>query len=400
MAITFILHEATRTGAPRLGGLIAREWARQEQVRVVVMKDGPLTPWLRQLLGAQNVVVCRGDPFHFRVPFDERVRLAAEMLEGDPADLIYANSLATSVFAFAAAQQKRRTLLHVHEKIAEMVNLLAHDATKIDVMRIADAVVLAARDIGDDLLEVFGAAPSIVETLGVAVDIDAIREAALAEAPSPLNARGAALEKGERMIVAMSGQASARKGVDIFFQCAAALPTCDFLWIGGWRPEETADNIAFDDFNARNLPNFYVSGPVDNPYPYMQLMDLFFLSSREDPNPLVLAEALALRRPLMCFSRTTAVADRLGRCGIVCYGQPNVVDAVRVIGACSVDALRSPTFRSLGEAYLSDYDLNQKMAMLRDLIARLRGEAPAVRFEAQGAQRRDLESGVVELTFS
>ena len=400
MAITFILHEATRTGAPRLGGQIARELARDEDVRVVVMRDGPLTPWLRQLLGAQNVLVCRGDPFHFRVPFDERVQRAAEMLEGDPADLVYANSLATSVFVFAAAQRKRRTILHVHEKIAEIVNLLAHDATKIEVMRIADAVVLAAQDIGDDLIEVFGTAPSLNETFGVAVDLDAIRQAALSAAPSPLNARGAALEKGERMIVAMSGQASARKGVDIFFQCAVALPQCDFLWIGGWRPEETADNIAFEDFSARKLPNFYVSGPVDNPYPYMQLMDLFFLCSREDPNPLVLAETLALQRPLMCFSQTTAVADRLGRCGIVCYGPPNVADAARVIGACSVERLRSPDFRSLGDAYLADCDLNQKMAMLRDLIARVRGEAPAVRFGTQGAAPRVLESGVVELNFS
>lgn len=400
MAITFILHEATRTGAPRLGGQIARELARDEDVRVVVMKDGPLTPWLRQLVGAQNVLVCRGDPFHFRVPFDERVRRAAEMLEGDPADLIYANSLATSVFVFAAVQRKRRTILHVHEKVAEIVNLLAHDATKIEVMRIADAVVLAAQDIGDDLIEVFGTAPSLVETFGVAVDLDAIRQAALSAAPSPLNARGAALEKSERMIVAMSGQASARKGVDIFFQCAVGLPTCDFLWIGGWRPEETADNIAFEDFNARNLPNFYVSGPVDNPYPYMQLMDLFFLSSREDPNPLVLAEALALQRPLLCFSQTTAVADRLGRCGIVCYGPPNVADAARVIGACSVETLRSPDFRNLGDAYLADYDLNQKMTLLRDLIARVRGEAPVVRFEARGVAPRMLEAGVVELNFS
>ncbi|MDE3174850.1 MAG: glycosyltransferase [Pseudomonadota bacterium] len=402
MAITIILHEATRTGAPRLGGLIARELARDEDARVLVMKDGPLTPWLRQLLGAQNVVVCRGDPFHFRVPFDERLRLAGEMLEGDPADLIYANSLATSVFAFAAAQQKRRTIVHVHEKIAEMVNLLAHDATKLDLMRLADAAVLAAEDIAADLIEVFGTAPPIVETLGVAVDLAAVREAALAPAPSPLNARGEALQPGERMIVAMSGQASARKGVDIFFGVAAALPDRDFLWIGGWRPEDTADNIAYDDFLARNLPNFYVTGPVDNPFPYMRMLDLFFLSSREDPNPLVLGEALALNRPLLCFSQTTAIADRLGRCGIVCHGRPNVADAARVIGACSTQALRSPAFRNLGEAYVGDYDLNQKMESLRDLIARLRGVAPArtARFDATGVQPRYLETGAVELTFS
>ena len=40
-----------------------------------------------------------------------------------------------------------------------MLNLLAHDVTKLEVMRAADAVVLAADDIGDDLVEVFRTRP-------------------------------------------------------------------------------------------------------------------------------------------------------------------------------------------------------------------------------------------------
>ena len=44
MSITLVLHEATRTGAPRVGGLIAKELARSEDVHVIVLKDGPLAP--------------------------------------------------------------------------------------------------------------------------------------------------------------------------------------------------------------------------------------------------------------------------------------------------------------------------------------------------------------------
>src|SRR3954453_13050837 len=119
MAITFVIHEASRTGAPRLGALIARELARDEPVRVIAMKDGPLTPWLGETIGAENLVVCRGDPFYAGVPFEQRLRLANEMLEDEPGDLVYVNSLASSVFALAAAVQKRRTVLHVHEKAAD-----------------------------------------------------------------------------------------------------------------------------------------------------------------------------------------------------------------------------------------------------------------------------------------
>ncbi len=105
------------------------------------------------------------------------------MLEGDPSDLVYVNSLASSVFAFAAKLTKRKSLVHVHEKIGEMRNLLGGDATKLETMRVADAALLAADDIADDLIDMYGGLPPEVETFGIAVEIDAIRRAA-AEAPA------------------------------------------------------------------------------------------------------------------------------------------------------------------------------------------------------------------------
>jgi glycosyltransferase involved in cell wall biosynthesis len=398
MAITFAIHEATRTGAPRVGALIARELARGEEVRVVVMKDGPLTPWLQETLGGRDLMICRGEPFDHRRPFEERLRLAEQILGRHATDVVYVNSLASSVFAFAGAALKRKVVLHVHEKSADMVSLLAHDVTKLEVMRAADALVLAADDIARDIAEVFHAAPAEMTTFGVAVEIEHVRRAAQEAAASPVNARGEALAPGQRMIVGMCGHASYRKGADIFLETAAAVPEADFLWVGGWRPQEAGDNIAYAGFNLRALPNLYVAGAVDNPYPYMAIMDLFFLSSREDPNPLVVGEALALGVPILAFSATTAIADRLGRCGVLCYGKPNAVDAARILRASNAETLRRPGFRSAGEAFVADYDLRAKMADITGLIARQRGDsAPPV---MPGAAQRRLEGGAVELSFS
>jgi glycosyltransferase involved in cell wall biosynthesis len=244
-------------------------------------------------------------------------------------------------------------------------------------VRAADALVLAAAEIGVDVAQVFKTAPAEVAIFGVAADVEAVRAGAQEKAPPARNAAGEALLPGERTIVGMCGHASARKGADIFLQTAAALPDVDFLWIGGWRPEETPDNVAYADFNTQALPNLYIAGSVDNPYPYMQAMDLFFLSSREDPNPVVIAEAAILGVPVLCFSRATAIGDRLGRSAIVCYGAPNAADAARVIGASATEALRSPGFRETGSRLAPEYDLKAKMDTIRDLIARLRETATA-----------------------
>ena len=372
MAIVLAIHEATRTGAPRIGALIARELARAEPVTAIVMKDGPLTPWLAELLGGDNLLVCRGDEFAFRRPFEERLEIAEEILNAEGGDLVYVNSLAASVFALAAAKQKRKAILHVHEKSSDMLNLLAHDVTKLEAVVAADAIVLAASQIGDDIFDVFRARPRNLLNFGIAADVDAVRAAALERAPAPQDARGRRFERGPRLVVGMCGHASPRKGADIFFETAAAAPDCDFLWVGGWRPDETIDNAAYPQFLERALPNFYVTGAVDNPYAYMREMDLFFLSSREDPNPVVIAEALILGVPLLCFSRSTAIADRLGRCAILCYGPPNVVDATRVLASCDPARLRGGSFRSVSEGFVAEFDLKRKMTKVRELISRLR----------------------------
>ena len=399
MAITLVLHEASRTGAPAMGALIARELARGEPVRVVAMKDGPLVAELRAALGPRNVVAFGDAAFSVRTPFEERLRRAGETLDDDPADLIYANSLGASVFAFAAKLKGRKAILHVHEKAAGMIDLLAHDVAKIEVTGVVDALVLAADDMRGDLAKLFGHAPAEIETFGVAVDVEAVRRAAAAAAPSPVDAKGRAFRRSQRLLVAMCGHASLRKGADIFLETALACPDADFVWIGAWAPGETPDNLAYAEFAAKAPANLFVTGATNNPHPYLAAADLFFLSSREDPNPLVLGEALAHGKPVLAFSRATGVTDLIGRGGLLLYGEPNAADAARAIAACTGEALRAPALRAAGDEALKAYDLTAKMARLRGLIGRLRGEVarPAT---APGAQARARDDGGVELVFS
>jgi glycosyltransferase involved in cell wall biosynthesis len=398
MAITLVLHEASRTGAPAIGALIARELARTEPVRVVAMKDGPLVPELRAALGPRNVVAFADTAFEVRTPFEARLRRACETLDDDPADLVYVNSLGASVFAFAARMKARRAILHVHEKSAGMIDLLAHDVTKIEVTRVVDALVLAATDMRGDLGQLFDQSAGEIETFGVAVDVEAVRRAGAAAFTPPLDARGRAWRRSKRVLVAMCGNASLRKGADIFLETALACPDADFVWVGAWAPYETPDNLAYEDFVAASPPNLFVTGASDNPHPYLAAADLFFLSSREDPNPLVLGEALALGKPVLAFAKATGVTDMIGRGGLLCYGEPNAADAARVIAACTSEGLREPGLRAAGDEALKAYDLAAKMTRLRALIARLR--RPTLLTPAPGVRALARDDGAVDLVFS
>jgi len=57
----------------------------------------------------------------------------------------------------------------------------------------------------------------------------------------------------------------------------------------------------FDSARLAFGARFRVTGLVENPFPYLALGDIFLLTSREDPFPLICLEVGALRKPVVCF---------------------------------------------------------------------------------------------------
>jgi hypothetical protein len=81
---------------------------------------------------------------------------------------------------------------------------------------------------------------------------------------------------------------------------------------------------------------------------------------------------MVLRVPLLCFSATTAVTSFLARGGILCYGQVNVPDAVRVIKAIQPNEVRSDAFRGLTDEMRKGFDISSKIGELVELIGAVR----------------------------
>ena len=298
-------------------------------------------------------------------PFAERIDVAAALLAEEPGDIVYVVSAATSEFIVAAKSAGRTTVLNIYEKAHELHHLLQHDLLKLDVLALCDGVVLgASEEQRRDLEEVFGNVPERCLDFGNAFDIAEIEAAARDDRTPARNAAGQTLRWGDRLVIGMCGHASPRKGADIFYAAAASCPEHDFVWVGNWDAEDAVENPVSARYIKERLPNLYVTGGVDNPYKYIRRFDLFFLSSREDPNPLVLSEALLLRVPVLAFSRTTAVTDFLGRSGILCHGTTNSEDAVRVLQALDPEEIRSPAFRGLTDRHRDRFDIALRVGEL------------------------------------
>ena len=100
----------------------------------------------------------------------------------------------------------------------------------------------------------------------------------------------------DHLVITMSGQRTERKGIDLFINLAKVLQDKPyfFLWLGA--AQNTGYELFLEKFIAYNkLTNIkLLHPPRKDYYNYLDVSDIFFLSSREDPFPLVMLEAAYL----------------------------------------------------------------------------------------------------------
>ena len=147
-------------------------------------------------------------------------------------------------------------------------------------------------------------------------------------------------------LVGGMGTVDFRKGVDVFLQVAKKLKfnsAIFFLWVGGQENEIEYKNFQVDK-NRLGLENVIFQTSVENPMDFMSIFDVFFVSSREDPYPLVVLEAAMLSKPIICFDKAGGAMDFVENdCGVVIeyLNVDGVVDKIKELkeNAASIEQM-------------------------------------------------------------
>lgn len=111
----------------------------------------------------------------------------------------------------------------------------------------------------------------------------------------------------DAFIVGGSGAENWRKGTDLFIQTALTVVRSfdgreiHFLWVGGGTEETETYELQHDIRHAGLTDRVHFVGHVSNPTDYYDEFDIFAMTSREDPFPLVNLEVAALGKPIVCF---------------------------------------------------------------------------------------------------
>jgi len=120
-------------------------------------------------------------------------------------------------------------------------------------------------------------------------------------------------------VVLNVGFADLRKGFDIFLQIArqmiAERPDVHFIWVGAI--EQEMERWVQSDLDAALEKRIHLIDFTDKITDYYSTSDCLFLSSREDPYPSVVLEAMCVGAPVVLFKNATGFDSLISKYGEV-----------------------------------------------------------------------------------
>jgi glycosyltransferase involved in cell wall biosynthesis len=188
----------------------------------------------------------------------------------------------------------------------------------------------------------------------------------------------------------MSGMLIMRKGADVLVQVAAKVLSAPsarpvyFAWIGGGRDTEYARYLV-EDIRRMGLEDRIRLIPEQaDASPYLGALDIFMLSSRSDPFPLVCLEAaVQAEAPIVCFADAGGMPELVGsECGVVVPYLDTDAAAAAILGLVDDHDLRKRLGRNAAEAVRTRHDVSRtapQIAALMNSVMSGRSAGPSAR---------------------
>lgn len=329
----FVGHDASRTGAPIVLLHLLR-WLKQKQLctfSVLLINGGEL----------EHEYSCLADTYIWNLPTTSNASLVNRIafklsdkiinsqkkhekdiigkVHNQGVKAIYGNTVvSTDVIVELKQKLKCPVVCHVHELEMAIERYFGTERFRKQVPNI-DLIIAASEAVRKNIISTFGfpAEKTVKVHEFVPSPNRVLHESGLASIREELT-----IPLGS-YVVAASGTLDWRKAPDIFVQVADYIK-CNyqmmpyFIWIGGSKSTIEWLELEYDLKRLGLLEYVKFIGSKSNPLDYLRVADVFILTSREDPYPLVCLEAASLGKPVICFDDAGGMPEFVGAdCGIV-----------------------------------------------------------------------------------
>ena len=403
--ILVVSHEASRTGAPVLSFNLVQSFMKSYNVVVLLLDDGPLSDAFR-LVGATVIT----SPKMREEPILANLRVN-QICERFNLKFAIVNSVESRMVLPTLARYFVPTisLLHEFSSYTRPLNVFR------EIYFWSSDVVFSANVTLENMLAEYpdlnGQVTHVIPQGRCLVPSGEFSETQLQTERTRI--RNLIRPNGiadNTVVILGAGFVQFRKGVDLFIECAARVvrapggDRCRFIWIGkGYDPDNDVMYSVYlaDQIRRAGLHGhvFFVNETTAIETAYEEA-DLLLLSSRLDPLPNVAIDAMAYGVPVLCFNKTTGIADFLIDNGLQNHCVADYLDSAdmanKILTLTSSQDLRKHIGERCRESSIAYFSM-------KDYIARLEVLAKDA-CEHVSQEKKDAEvilgSGLFRMDFS
>jgi glycosyltransferase involved in cell wall biosynthesis len=377
--ILFVSHDATRTGAP-IALLHFLRWFKASSDRpfsVMLGRGGELVADFEEVAETWSIDRSHWCPGGLREYLLTAAGLGDWARRAEAGDiqgfavrhspvLVYANSIASARVIDLLAPRVP-ILTHVHE--LEYVFRERANPALSNLLAKTRQFIACSNAVRENLIRERGVPPERIETVHESIPVHEVEAG---------RNRGQVLRElhipDDALVVAGSGTTSWRKGTDLFIQLAQVVcrqhPRVYFAWVGGgWAgdPPQFEHDVRLAGLSEK----VRLTGVVPHPADYLAAADVFVLTSREDPYPLVCLEAAALQKPIVCFASAGGMPEFVeGDCGFVVPYIDIIAMADRVVSLLDSLDCRLTMGAAARRKVVHRHDISQNAPRIMDIIER------------------------------
>lgn len=304
--IVIVTHALNETGAPLLAYNISKNFKDiNYDVAVIALSDG----YLDEKYKSSKIPLfsLHQDPLSKEVYNVKALENIISTLRDKGYDKVITNTIVSGITAPLFKKYDFDIVSLIHEM---RMSILLYDMMQggRDISMYSDKIVFPDNIVYDEFKEMFGEdnKKSIIRPQGLYQLKESIKKdynKVYTKYNLPTNAK----------IIMGSGTADLRKGIDLFLNAAQKLIQLEedeeyhFIWTGKILNEEIKEwyKLQFEKFGIEN--RFHNVDFIKDKVEYQNLVacsDAFWLTSREDPFPSVMIEALEFSTPVLAFDKS------------------------------------------------------------------------------------------------
>ena len=320
-------HDANRAGAQIVLLQLVRQ-LRQQQLSMCLLLcgDGPLEAEFRaeirviklpkpkvsffgvqldRLLKAAGIL-----PKLIQNDFQNQVNAFENQLKQCDVGGIFLNTIATATYYPQIEFLKVPVILFAHE-LAMSVKMYSKPKELRYVLQRTNRLLVVAQTLAD-FYAINYDFPRDKISIFTLIEIDTILQKI--EAGKQADVRRKYRIPADAIVVGGCGNAELRKGNDIFLVLAQMIlkkypQNVYFMWVGLREESELFELQTFDIQKLSLEEKIFLVEPTAEVFDYTTQFDIFALTSREDPYPLVVLEAALNQTPIVCFEQSGGIPE-------------------------------------------------------------------------------------------